>query len=1083
MVQATGPTETGITLSKSTSKLIQFEVNFASDSLVLDETQTDAGVFTSVTLTDAASTDETGAPQLPVIGQMLAVPFGVELELQITAGKSHTQKISAPVLPVPDQVAEWSLPTEISPVAELLGIHLEYEPNPEYYESKSSYPGGLGKIATDGVIRQQRVVGIALYPLQYDPLTSELTIYESFAVTLTFQGQAQIEKSAAVPESQAYETYFSQMLLNYESSQAWRLEVSSQNEIQGSSSLLSGSTSSPWSPPDPGWRIKVREDGFYQLTYAALAAVGVDVDNLDPRTLRIYHLGEEIAIQVEGEADGSFDPADSFVFYGQALDDKYTLNNVYWLTYGAENGLRMLERQVSTPTAQLAQSYTAKPHLEQNVWYIPAVTGEDASERFLWAGIFAEEGQVTLPSQVFTHTFSLTAPSVANSQLTLDLFGQTTHTMGYKAVISLNGTQLGILEWAGPTWAHFSALIPIGTLLSGNNTLTISLDNSDQVPTPDHRYRDYVYLDQVDLTYTSGFQATSNKLTFTYDLTQETGFEIQGFSTNQLALFDLTNPEFPVLLTDFGIQSDGAGFRLSFQENNQISGEHRYSASALSAYKTVYAIEQVAPYDLRSSSNGADYLIITHTDLLTPAQTLADYRAGQDLRVQIVNVQDIYDQFGFGIEGRDPIHAFLAYAYAQWEAPAPTYVVLLGDGHYNPKGYNQAIYGALRKNLIPPYLAYADVKLGETAVDNRYAAIVGDDYLPDMMLGRMAVATAGQATAFINKIMAYEQLPANNNWGTPLLAVADNPDAGGNFPALSQALLVSSYPDNFAVERVYLGVTHSTISAARTDVIAAINDGRFLVNYIGHAASSQWAGYDGESTPGFNGTFLALSDVAGLTNQNKYPIISAMTCWEGYYINPNPVGSNQEALAEVITRAENKGAVASWSPTGTSVANGHDIINRGFFKAIFNSVVPTIGQATQQSLTDLWATGTHLDLADTFLLFGDPAMHFNRGLTGVPESYSTGFDTTLVVSAADGVLANDINPAGLPFTAVLVQSTESGQLSFASDGSFTYIPDLHYFGTDSFTYQLFDGTHYSNTTKVTIIVEAGWATYLPVVGK
>ncbi len=1063
LVRAEAPTEAGIILSESSSELIRFKVNFAWDTLVLTETQTDEGTFTSVAFADAATTDETGAPQLPVIGQLLAVPFGVEFELEIIPGKAHIRKINAPVLPVPKQAAEWSLPTELYGAVELLNIRLEYDPNPEYYESNSSYPASLGKIATDSVIRQQRVVGIALHPVQYDPVNEELTIYESFEVMLAFEGHAQITRSASEPESQAYEAFFSQNLLNYETSPAWRLDVNSQNALQYRATPQAGTAAVAWSPPDPGWRVTVREEGFYLLSYAELSTAGVDMDKLDPQTLQMFHLGEEIAIQVNGEADGSFDPADSLVFYGQALDDKYTLDNVYWLTYGEANGLRMAERQVSTPTAQLAQTVTDQLHLEENNWYITGVPGNDNLDRFLWAGIYAGIGAM---GEKFNYYFSLTSPIAESGQLDLDLLGQTTHTQGNKAIVELNGHQLGVLEWAGETWAHFSAPIPAGTLVAGSNTLSIWLDNTSGT------LHDFVYLDRGDLFFGTGFQAVSNQLTFTYNLTQDNGFEIQGFSTDQLALFDLTNPNVPVQLIGFGTQAVGDGYSLAFQEIEKIIGEHSYAAVAPSMHKTAYAVEKAVSADLLSPSNAADYLIITHADFLAPAQTLGDYRAGQGLRVKVVDVRDIYDQFGFGIEGRDPIQAFLAHTYAHWVSPAPSYVVLLGDGNYNPKGYNQA--GYLAESFIPPYLAFADPFLGETAADNRYAAILGDDSLPDMMLGRMAVSTEAQATAFVNKIMAYEQLPANNNWGTPLLAIADKPDKAGNFPALSQVLLESSYPADFSVERVYLGVTQTTMVAAKEAVITAINDGRFLVNYIGHGATFQWA--DGVG-------FLAVDDIEGLTNQDKYPIISAMTCDEGYYIHPYPVGNAKEALAEVITRAENKGAVASWSPTGKSVANGHEIINRGFFKAIFSRVVPTIGQATQQSLNGLWATGTHLDLADTFLLFGDPAMNIQRVLTAMSDVYETEFGRLLEVSVQNGVLINDINPKELQITAELVSGTSFGQLTFNEDGSFTYLPNSMFFGVDSFSYRISAGTEFSNTAKVTIIVQEGWHLFLPVILK
>ena len=584
------------------------------------------------------------------------------------------------------------------------------------------------------------------------------------------------------------------------------------------------------------------------------------------------------------------------------------------------------------------------------------------------------------------------------------------------------------------------------------------------------------------MTFSSLFQAQSGQLAFPFNLDQPVGFRLEGFGTSDLSLLDITDPRAPVWLSDFIVLPQGGGFNLEFQEGSQVSGQHRYLAIAPSAHKIVSDIQQAEPADLLSGANGADFLIISHTEFLAQAQTLADFRQGQGLRSLVVDVQDIYDLFGFGIVGRDPIQAFLQYAFHHWVAPAPSYLVLLGDGHWNPKGYNPSKYGAWRESFIPPYLAMVDPFLGETAADNRYAAVVGNDVLPEMMVGRMAVTSAAQASAFVDKIIAYESSTPSNDWGTPLLAVADNPDSAGNFAALTQALILTSFPDNYPIERVYLGVTHTNVTLARQAVIAAINNGRFLVNYIGHAANSQWAGYDNFAP--YSGPLLAIEDVEGLTNANNYPIISAMTCWEGYYINPHAVGSNYEALSEVITRAEGKGAVATWSPTGMSVATGHDIINRAFFDAIFYKVLPTIGQATQRSVLDLWATGTYLDLVDTFLLFGDPAMGFRRGLTAAPDVYEIDTFAPLIVPAAEGVLTNDLNPQGLPLTALLASEPSSGQVSLQDSGGFTYIPGPFFTGIDSFTYRVSDGTYLSNATTVTIVGSVPPASlFLPLIGK
>ncbi|MCI0743108.1 MAG: Ig-like domain-containing protein [Gemmataceae bacterium] len=88
-----------------------------------------------------------------------------------------------------------------------------------------------------------------------------------------------------------------------------------------------------------------------------------------------------------------------------------------------------------------------------------------------------------------------------------------------------------------------------------------------------------------------------------------------------------------------------------------------------------------------------------------------------------------------------------------------------------------------------------------------------------------------------------------------------------------------------------------------------------------------------------------------------------------------------------------------------------------------------------------------------------------------PDSFSIDEDNTLTV-AAPGVLGNDADVDSATLTAVLVSTTSNGALTFNSDGSFSYTPGFNFNGTDSFTYKANDGALDSNTTTVTIQVNA-----------
>lgn len=93
----------------------------------------------------------------------------------------------------------------------------------------------------------------------------------------------------------------------------------------------------------------------------------------------------------------------------------------------------------------------------------------------------------------------------------------------------------------------------------------------------------------------------------------------------------------------------------------------------------------------------------------------------------------------------------------------------------------------------------------------------------------------------------------------------------------------------------------------------------------------------------------------------------------------------------------------------------------------------------------------------------------NQAPTAVNDDYSVAEDQPLNVSAP-GVLGNDSDGDGDLLTAVKVSDPVSGTVTLNADGSFTYIPDDDFYGTDTFTYQATDGTTDSNIATVTITV-------------
>ena len=135
-----------------------------------------------------------------------------------------------------------------------------------------------------------------------------------------------------------------------------------------------------------------------------------------------------------------------------------------------------------------------------------------------------------------------------------------------------------------------------------------------------------------------------------------------------------------------------------------------------------------------------------------------------------------------------------------------------------------------------------------------------------------------------------------------------------------------------------------------------------------------------------------------------------------------------------------------------------------------------IRQETTSGLypTTVHGTGGH---AVTVEIGGEVAdLDFSNIDNAPPEptadSYSVNEDATLTVSAADGLLDNDTDQDGDDLTAVFLSDPTNGTLTFGADGSFSYVPDDDFHGTDTFTYRAQDTYSQSAAVTVTITVES-----------
>ena len=951
-------TSAGLYLIETDNDKIVLEIMTPSYSII--DSTNNGNPCQIFALDGAVQSAEVAAPQLPLLTELLGVP-DVDISVTVERVESETLPMQAPPCPAKAAVVEEGSGDVLRYVEQ------EVIPNPAIYEEDVQYPAEPARLHDLGFMRSQRLAKIEVYPIQVNLFRREIVYHRRLLVTLHFAQSVPSFRGSTQEEEQSFEDLLSAQLFNYADAKRWR-----SRPVQAASSA--DSTPASWTPPENGYRIEIGETGLYQLTYSELKAAGFPIATANPDGLRMYYNGQEIAIRILDGGDGTFDKGDAILFYAEATTEKYTSTNVYWLASTVVSdrgagGLRMSSRSGKATETQTLQNstvahYRATLHYEEDINYVSSLPMEADYDHWYGSRITAagvgNRSHKEIPFQV-----EQLATGGDPAEIEIALAGNV--RAEHHIRLLLNGEQIYEGRWEGRNYHEVAVEFASSILKNGENVLRIELLNDAEA-----QIFDMIFIDWAKMHYSRKLVAKEDLLTFASPAAGNWSYTVEGFSSNNIELYDVTTPNNVAL-----IQGDVTNQQLAFVDNQPIA--HRYFALSAAQRRTVASIAPATTTELRSPSGGADYIIIAHGDFIDAIQPLARFRARQGYNVRVIDVEDIYNQFNFGRQSPYAIHNFLANAYWQWPAPKPTYVLLVGDGNYDPKRHLETS----APTFIPAYLEVVDKDLGETATDNRYVSIAGNDKIPDMHIGRFPAKSVADVHAMVRKTMRYEQMAVKDDWNKNLLFVTDNLQGGGgafyNYSdaiadgsTLIQSSEVSLLPEAYNRNKLYLGLDKcpdgSPALACQQEIVEQLNEGALFVSYVGHGAKQYWA----------EEQLLNLSALQRLDNADRLPIMLPMTCLEGFF---HEADAGIDAFAESIVRMPDTGAVASWSPTGFGLVSGHDYLETGFFLAVFHHGIEKIGAAATEGKIHLLAnapSGKYDDLLDTFVLFGDPALRVRK---------------------------------------------------------------------------------------------------------
>ena len=506
----------------------------------------------------------------------------------------------------------------------------------------------------------------------------------------------------------------------------------------------------------------------------------------------------------------------------------------------------------------------------------------------------------------------------------------------HHATFALNGAPVGEAWFDGLSAVETTLAFDASLLVDGANTLSIDLLDDTGAP------YSLFYVDSFEVRFESAYRAHGNRLDF-----PDAGHAavlVSGFTRPDVAVFDVTVPTRPeIVAAPVTLLPDGTyGVTVA----SEPSGRRRiYEALAPDAVASPARVLADAPSSLRQPDNQAQYLVITTAELKATAQGLADYRS--DLSSQVVDIEDVYDEFSFGVPSPYALRDFLAWARTQWQSP-PRYVLLAGDGTYDYRDV-----GAHGDNLIPPLMA--DTPSGLAPAD---ASFLSSPTAPELgsSIGRLPVTTPSELAAAIAKIQARESALAEP-WVQTVVLAADDPDAAGDFPR-SSTLVEAALPAEVPREHAYVMPGNAT--AARSVLLEGVNGGVGLVDYIGHGGYDQLA----------DELLLTSADVASLTNAQRPTVLTAFTCLVG-----NSTLPGYPTLGERLLLAPGGGAAAVWAPSGMSENDLAEPLARAFYAALFTGRrVERLGDAVAIARHVYRAGDRPAYMPAIYNLLGDPAM-------------------------------------------------------------------------------------------------------------
>ncbi|MBK8621782.1 MAG: hypothetical protein IPN79_08470 [Saprospiraceae bacterium] len=724
---------------------------------------------------------------------------------------------------------------------------------------------------------------------------------------------------------------------------------------------VKNSTGIEWIKPGQKYlKTKVAENGIYRISVNELSQAGLDTSNVKGDHIQVWNFGKQIPVFVSNS--NTLSSNDYLEFYGEKLtigidsllfvdwknemlNTEYSFvtdSNTYVVTFDSSSVNLRYETVIPDYENESPTPLDYYIHEDKQVFtdiFYKIQHGETQYSNFEAAEGWAKKGEKE------TNTlFEL--KDYQNNGIAARIGARLSSTIFFsRLLINVNNTLVDSFN-LNPIRTRQIEYDILPQDIRNNMTLTIKNGYSEDL----HR------LAFGFIRYPRQLKASDSKLFFMQfgDVNGTHLLSVDNFNQGNLRPV-VYNPQSRKRILANIVSPQTTNIILDVKPNQSY-----YLLNSESGFKNVVLAEVFEGKTFENKE--ADYLIITHKNLLDGARDYADFRSasqGGSYNVAIADVQDLYNHFGYGIDRHFyAIKNLAKHLKKEWDSLS--HIFLLGKGlSYTLMRTSDNItsFDGVRF-FVPTY--------GVPSSDNMLFSEENKSD-PHFALGRLAALSNQEVRDYLEKIIDYEKVYSapqtleDKFWTKRVLHLS----GGGN---VNEQSLIKNNLLNMEekIENSKLGSEVFTFYKRNSDVLASaildgitnlVNTGVSIITFYGHSAPGTWD---------FN-----LEDPSKYKNTGKYPFINSLGCYSG-----NIFGDKAETISERFVKIRGKGAIGFVASGGTATINQLGVFGIEKYNQIANeNYGKSIGRILQiMNFNQTSSFNFNDPLYQQLILHGDPAV-------------------------------------------------------------------------------------------------------------